>query len=202
MALPYILSLGNRPYLGFAYGVWAAVSTAYNAALNAYSFALELNEDDAGLKSKVAHKELTEWLAESPLQYLYDFRAQVTDYKLQINDMLFTAEKLVLQSHLAEKGEFGHKIFDYVYLPMLIDKYNLLSDIIKGILTEEEAEALKAKHIAIVSEQQHYECVEVRYTEDNNYHNDIKNYHCFNMDNQLLDHFTISNDGAIRFVEH
>jgi hypothetical protein len=42
MALPAILAMANRPYLGFVYGAWVAATTAYNAVENAYSFVLEL----------------------------------------------------------------------------------------------------------------------------------------------------------------
>jgi tetratricopeptide (TPR) repeat protein len=102
MALPYILAMCNRPYLGFAYGILVAASTAYTAALNAYSFVLELKEKDANLKSTVAYKELVEWLAASSLQTLYDFEACATEYKLQINDLLF--EKAIVKAKT--QGEF------------------------------------------------------------------------------------------------
>jgi tetratricopeptide (TPR) repeat protein len=46
MALPAILAMANRPYLGFVYSVWMAASTAYNAVENAYSFALELSNEE------------------------------------------------------------------------------------------------------------------------------------------------------------
>jgi Tfp pilus assembly protein PilF len=45
MALPAVLAVLNRPYLGFIYGVWMAASTAYNAIENAYSFASALTEE-------------------------------------------------------------------------------------------------------------------------------------------------------------
>jgi hypothetical protein len=34
------------------------------------------------------------------------------------------------------QGEFDQKVFYYVYLPGLIEKHNLLSDVIKSIVTE------------------------------------------------------------------
>jgi tetratricopeptide (TPR) repeat protein len=102
MALPYILAMCNRPYLGFAYGIWVAANTAYTAALNAYSFVQELKEKDANLKSTVAYKELVEWLAASSLQTLYDFEARATEYKRQINDLLF--EKTIVKAKT--QGEF------------------------------------------------------------------------------------------------
>jgi hypothetical protein len=105
IVLPYILAVCNRPYLGFAYGIWAAASTAYNAALNAYSFVLELKEKDANLKSTVAYKELVEWLAASSLQILYGFEACATEYKLQINDLLF--EKTIVKAKT--EGEFEQR---------------------------------------------------------------------------------------------
>jgi hypothetical protein len=72
MALPYILAMCNRPYLGFAYGIWVAASTAYNAVLNAYSFVLELKENDANIKSDVAHKELVERSTVYPSQAVHE----------------------------------------------------------------------------------------------------------------------------------
>jgi hypothetical protein len=180
MALPYILTMCNRPYLGFAYGIWVAASTAYSAVINAYSFALELSEKDANLKSTVAYKELAEWLAVSPLQGAYDFKAQTTEYKLQINDLLFEKEKAIVKAKL--QGEIGQKVFDYVCLPVLAEKYELLNDVIRGTLTEEEAEGLLAKH-----QPQSYEaCLELMAMEG------IKSGHedyCYNMVEQVLDHY-------------
>jgi hypothetical protein len=75
MALPYILAMCNRPYLGLAYGVWVAASTAYNAVLNAYSFALELKGKDSDLKSE----KLAEWMTTSPLQKEYKLEEEKTE---------------------------------------------------------------------------------------------------------------------------
>jgi hypothetical protein len=173
MALPYILAMCNKPYLGFAYGIWVAASTAYSAVLNAYSFALELSENDANLKSTVAHKELVEWLAASPLQGVYDFEARATEYKLQINELLF--EKATVKA----QGEFGQKVFDYIYLPTLTENYSL-STITSGSMVYDFCREAKAPQ-GIESGLEHY--------------------YCYSVERQVLDHVVITGDRGLEVVE-
>jgi hypothetical protein len=196
MFLPALLAMANRPYLGFVYGVWIATSTVYNTALNAYSLTLDLSHDDARLKSTTAYKNLAEQLAASPLQALHDFGAQATEYKLQINDMLFEKEKAIIKAHLP--GEFGQKVFDYVHLPALTESYGLMKNMIRGTLTEEEAKTLLLKQVTITHGSLHYNlCLEARSLQDDN----VEHYYCYNLEEQLLDHVTITGGNNLEVVE-
>jgi hypothetical protein len=198
MALPVILAMANRPYLGVAYGAWIATSTAYGAITNAYSFATELGSSDATLRSAVAYKNLAEWLMASPLQTLHDFGAEVQEYKLQINDLLFEKEKAIIQAQV--KDEFGQKVFDYIYMPELIEKYVLLNDVIIGKLTEEEAQSLKSKPITISYGALEYDhCVKVEdYTK---LEEETEHYYCCNIAGQVLDHVALT-DGSLEVLKN
>jgi hypothetical protein len=206
MALPYILAVGNRPYLSFAYVLCVTMQTMYNAIDNAYGFILELMSENAVLKSAIAYKELTEWLSFSPLQGMYNFESCAREYKLLINSLLFEKEKSIIGAKMKAKGEFGQEVFDYVHLPTLVEKYELLNAVVRGVLTEEEAVDLQAKHIAITSQAQNYEhCVEVRSAgNDGRYSYGDKvasEYYCYNMVDQVLDYVLLTEGNNILVIE-
>jgi hypothetical protein len=199
MALPVILTLATRPYLGLAYGAWITASTAYGAITNAYSFALEFSDEDAALRSAKAYKDLAVTLSASPLKSLYDFESKATEYKIQINDLLFDKEKAKIEAKMKEHGEFEQKIFDYIHLPSLDKNYGLMSDVIRGILTEEEAQALQANHVTITSKQQSYEhCMELMSEGSKS----SSEYYCYNLSDQVLDHVELTAKGGIVIIEH
>jgi hypothetical protein len=196
MALPIILAIANRPYLGLAYGAWMTASTAYGAITNAYSFAMELSDNDATLRSAMAYKDLTVTLASSPLQAVYDFEVKVQEYKLQINDLLFEKEKSTIQTQV--KDEFEQKVFDYICLPELIEKYILLNDVIRGELTEGEAQSLKSKPVAISYGALKYDyCVK---TEDPR-EETTEHYYCCNIGEQILNHVVLTGSGRLEILE-
>jgi tetratricopeptide (TPR) repeat protein len=198
MALPFILAMANRPYLGVAYGVWMTASTAYCAITNAYSFATEFRSNDAALRSAKAYKDLSELLASSPLQSLYDFEAKVKECKLQVNDLLFEKEKSIIQAKV--KDEFGQKVFNYVYLPELIEKYVLLNDVIRGKLAEEEAQSLKSKPIAISYGALEYDRCMI--LEDSaRLEGAAEHYYCCNIAGQILDHVVLTSSGSLEVLE-
>jgi hypothetical protein len=198
MALPVILAMVNRPYLGIAYAAFMVASTAYGAITNAYSFVLEVSDEDAGLRSTIAYKDLTVTLAASPLQAVYDFESKAKEHKLQINDLLFEKEKSILQAQM--KDEFGQKVFYYIYMPELIEKYVLLNDIIRGELTEEEAQNLKSKPIAISYGALEYDyCVKVE--DPTRLEEETEHYYCCNIAGQVLDHVVLT-DGSLEVLEN
>jgi hypothetical protein len=196
MALPVILAMANRPYLGFAYGAWIATSTTYGAITNAYSFATEIGSSDLALRSATSYKDLAEWFAASPAQALHDFVAKAKEYKLQINDLLFEKEKSILQTQI--KGEFGQKVFDYIYLPELLEKYVLLNGMTRGELTEEEAQSLKSKSVAISYGALKYDrCVRTENSRDEA----SEYYYCCNTAGQILDHVVLTG-GRLEVLEN
>jgi tetratricopeptide (TPR) repeat protein len=198
MALPVILAVANRPYLGIAYGAWMTAVNAYGAITNAYSFATEFRSNDAALRSAMAYKDLAEWMAASPLQTLYDFGAKVKEYKLQVNDLLFEKEKSIIQAKV--KDEFSQKVFNYVYLPELIEKYVLLNDVIRGKLTEEEAQSLKSKPIAISYGALEYDHCMI--LEDSaSLEEAAEHYYCCNIAGQILDHVVLTSSGSLEVLE-
>jgi hypothetical protein len=199
MALPVILAMANRPYLGLAYGAWMAAVNAYGAVTNAYSFVLELSDEDIGLRSAMAYKDLAVTLAGSPLQSLYDFESKATEYKIRVNDLLFDKEKAIVEAQMEEHGEFGQKVFEHISLPFIVEKYALMSDVIRGILTEEEAQDLQANHVTITSKQQSYEhCMELMSEGSKS----SSEYYCYNLSDQVLDHVELTAEGGIVIIEH
>jgi tetratricopeptide (TPR) repeat protein len=198
MTLPIILAMANRPYLGLAYGAWMSTVNAYSAITNAYSFSLEVSDEDASFRSAMAYKDLSVTLASSPLQSLYDFESKATEYKLQINDLRFEKEKAIFQSQM--QGEFGQKVFDYIYLPELIEKYVLLNDVIRGELTEEEVQSLESKPIAISYGELEYDhCVKTE--EPTMLEETAEHYYCCNIAGQLLDHVVITSSRSLEVLE-
>jgi hypothetical protein len=197
MALPVILAMVNRPYLGLAYGAWITASTAYGVITNAYSFATEFRSNDAALRSASAYKDLAEWMSDSPLQALHDFGAKVKEYKLQVNDLLFEKEKSIIQAKV--KDEFGRKVFDYIYLPELIEKYVLLSDVIKGKFTEEEAQSLKSKPAISYGALEYDHCA--RAEDFARLWEEAEHYYCCNIAGQILDHVVLTSSGSLEVLE-
>lgn len=122
-ALPYILIQVGNPYLSLAYGTLMAMYTVGNAISNAYEFATELMAKDAALKSAEAYKSLFEWCSASPLQAVYDFKADAMNYKLQVNAILFEREKLEAKAQTYDKPEFGQKAFDYCKEAKVDERY-------------------------------------------------------------------------------
>jgi hypothetical protein len=199
MALPYILLRANRPHLSFAYGVLVALSTAYDATSNIYSFASELvNIDDTTLKSYRAYKGLVEILAVSPLQLLYDFNSFINEYNLQINAILLRKEKLAIEAQLQEQGEFGQKLLDYIYLPALTAKYDLLNNAIIGTITEEKkAEVSKFKPAYSLHSYDH--CIETNVALSSE--EGTERYYCYNVERQVIDHILIVGDNDLEVLE-
>jgi hypothetical protein len=200
----------ERPYLGFAYGAWMAMNTAYNAITNAYSLALELADENAIFKSTAAYRDITKIFSESPLQRIYDFDAASKSYEIQINNLLCERTKLEQKIQLEEEqGQFGKKLFDYIYNPMIEEQCSILNQITTGFITKEEAEAeaLKDKHITIASEQQSYEhCIEAKAStsHDKNNNNPVdtsKQYYCFNVEEQILDLIIVNDNGSFEVLE-
>ena len=201
MALPFGVARINNPYLTFVHSIAMAGYIGYSAVTHAYSFCFG-NDPDFVLRSTTAYKDLFSTLSQTPLQRLYDFTVHTKKYELQVNDMLFEREKLAVQIQLAEKGKFGQKIFDYIYLPALTEKYSLLNDIIRGTLTTEEAETLKTRHISITSYNRNYDhCMEIKNV-DNMPSTDVKRYYCYNDEQQLFEQVLVGNDNQLEVLEH
>ncbi|MEI6187916.1 MAG: hypothetical protein WCP46_05385, partial [Alphaproteobacteria bacterium] len=228
MALPSLLAYTAIPHLGLAYGIGMAGYTGYSAITNAYSFYLERTSDvESILRSIIAYRDLAKTFSESPLQQLYDFTKITKGYEVELNNITLAAEKKALKSKLVEeKGEFGQKLYDHIYESLLEEKYNLLNQVLQGIITEEEKETLKAKHVTISSGEQNYEhCMEIKdavnnnendsassssksrsnknskaSTGDENNNADIKHYYCYNDEKKLLDYVLIG-DNHFEVVE-
>jgi hypothetical protein len=200
MALPSMLAYTAIPYLGFAYSVGMTIYTGYSAFNNAYSFYLERNDVESMLRSTIAYKDLTKTLSESPLQQLYDFASITKGYEVQINKIHLAMEKAAIKTQLEEKGEFGRKLYEYIYEASVEEKYDLLNKVLQGSITGEEAEAIKAKHIKIISDDQSYEhCMEVSNTDaDTN----GEHYYCYNEEQEVLNHILIGDNNYIEIIEN
>lgn len=197
MALPSILAYtGILPYVGFAYGALITAYTGYNAISNVYTLYKEYGTVEWQLKSAMAHKDLFEILAKSPMQQMHDFVTDSKQYELKINTINLEIEKTQIKQQLEAKGEFGNKLYAYIYAPMLEEKYSLLIKV---------TEALKAKHIALTVDKQYYQhCIENK--SFNNIEIDKKPdqtqevyYYCYNEEQQILDQILIGENG--KYVE-
>ncbi len=188
MLIPAVISFVAIPYVGFMYGATLATHGGYSAINNAYSLYQEYNSVEWQLKSVIAYKDISEFLANSPLQQTHNFTTKSKYYEVKINDISLEIEKTQIKQQLEIKGEFGQKLYDYVYTPMLEEKYDSLNKMIQGGFTEEQVEALKSKHVAITIEGQSYEhCMKIiKLKEDK-----IDHYYCYNEEQQILDHVLI-----------
>ena len=200
MALPGLLAYTAIPCLGLAYGIGMAVYTGYSAITNAYSFYLERTSDvESMLRSTMAYKDLTKILSESPLQQIYDFASTARGYEFELNSIALVAEKEALKSKLVEeKREFGQKLYDHIYEPLLEEKYNLLNQVLQGNIAQEEAKILKAKHIKIESDNPSYEhCMEIK---DKDVDTNSEHYYCYNYEKKQLDYVLIG-DNLLEVIE-
>jgi len=200
IALPSLLAYTAIPYLSLGYGIGMAAYTGYSAITNAYSFYLERTSDvESMLRSTMAYKDLTKILSESPLQQIYDFASTARGYEFELNSIALVAEKEALKSKLVEeKREFGQKLYDHIYEPLLEEKYNLLNQVLQGNIAQEEAKILKAKHIKIESDNPSYEhCMEIK---DKDVDTNSEHYYCYNYEKKQLDYVLIG-DNLLEVIE-
>jgi preprotein translocase subunit SecA len=197
MSLPYMLSHTNKP-IALSYGFSMAVYSGYNAIANAYSFMQE-DSIEAKLKSAGAYQDLAQAFAASSLQHVYDFKTKAQEYQLQLNNLMLTIEKSSVQKQLQAQGEFGQKLYDYIYAPALDEKYDLLNRVAQGEVTAEEAENLKAKEFELsFIDQPNKHCRQFHSANDNI---PGEHYYCFNQDEQTIEHIVVSGDQRFEVVE-
>jgi len=202
MAVPTVLGyVVGIPYIGFLCIGGMTAYAGYSVMINSHSFYQEYMSEENELKSAVAYRDLFKLISESLLQHIYDFDDSVRSYDIRINNLMAFFEKAVIKAQLEEKGEFGQKLYEYIYAPSIEEKYVLANKILQGELTEIEAEGLKAKHITLTLGEQSYEhCVESNNSGNSN--KDVEHYYCYNDGAEVLDHITIRNDGNVEVIEH
>ncbi len=151
---------------------------------------------DAGrIKSITAYKNSFQALSETPLQKLYDFASLSVKYSNSINNVKHNMETENIKKFLSTKGEFGQKLYDYIYAPVIKEKYDLLNKIAQSTLTEEQADTLRTKHLTIELEGRSYDhCIE----KDVSYK--TKDFYCYNDEMQVIDHIVIGADNIVREV--
>ena len=193
MLVPAALSFIAIPYFGFMYGVTLTIYSGYGAINNAYSFYQEYYEKNFGLKSITVYKNLFESLSNSPLQYTYDFISKAKEYEIKLNNIKLEQEKTYIKERLEEKGEFGQKLYEYIYSPIIKEKYKLQNKIVQGILTGDEANNLKAKYIQIMDYDY---CMEVISLKEDKF----DHYYCYNEEQQILDHIMIIGEAYVEKI--
>lgn len=109
--------------------------------------------------------------------------------------------------NLREKGEFGQKLYDYIYTPAVEEKYDLLNKVLQGVLTAEDAESLQSKQIELELEKQSYKhCIEIKNTNivnsDRSFDNNKTHYYCYNDTQPILIHIAIGNPNDIEIIEY
>jgi hypothetical protein len=210
MALPSLLAYTAIPHLGLAYGIGMAAYTGYSAITNSYSFYLERSSNiESTLKSLMDYRDLMQVLSQSQLQQVYDFATTYKGYEIEINNLALESERKVLKAKLNEKSEFSQKLYDYIYKPVLEEKYTLLNELLLGNIIEKEIEVLKAKHIKI-ADNNYQHCIEMRDITDDGISSNGKNgtndritehYYCYNDGEEILDHIVISKDNSFEVIE-
>ncbi|MCT4635303.1 MAG: tetratricopeptide repeat protein [Rickettsiales bacterium] len=203
MALPIIIE-STGPYLSFTYGAGITLYSGYIAITNLYSFYQEYGSVKFELKSTTAYKDITKVVSSSPLQQIYDFAVTSKQYQIKINNINLDLEKTAIKTQLEAKGDFGKKLYEYVYSPILDVKYDLLNKIILGELTEEQFESLRAKHIKITIDNQAYDhCIEINSIKEFSYAGNSatnrESYYCYNEEQQILDHILVGKN--LEYVE-
>jgi len=188
MFIPAAISFLAIPYVGFVYSATLTIYNGYSTITNVYSFYQEYNTIEWQLKSAAAYEGLYKILANSPLQQAYDFASNAKLYEVKANSIRLEIEKVHIQHQLEAKGQFGLKLYEYIYVPTLEKKYTLLNKVTYGELTKEQTETFKAKHVAITIEEQSYEhCIEIMKLKEE----EIEHYYCYNEEQQILDHVLI-----------
>ncbi len=192
MFISAVMSFVAIPYIGFTYGTALSIYSGYSAVNNAYLFYQEYNAIEWQLKSVIAYKDVSEFLTNSPLQQIYNFAASHKYYEIKINDINLEIEKAQARQQLEIKGEFANKLYDYIYIPLLEEKYLLLNKVTNGELTKEQTEALKVKHVPVTIEEQSYEhCIGIVKLKEAK----ADHYYCYNEEQQILDHVLIGKSG-------
>lgn len=193
LVLPFVINSLGVPYLGFAHSLSMAIYSGYNVIDNGYSFCLEFNSSEFELRSGAAYKALAQTLLYSLLQFLYTFKDVAKGYDLRANNIKLDLAKVVIKAKLEAQGEPYQKTYEYVYNPLLEEKYRLSNQSVQGRITREEV----AKHSTIISNEQSYEnCMGIKNILDNI----ASNYDCSTQnDNKILDHVFISVSGYNHF---
>ena len=198
MLIPAAISFVAIPYVGFIYGTTLTIYSGYGAITNAYSFYQEYYEENSGLRSITAYKNLYHILSNSSLQSIYDFAFTYKKYALKLINIQLEKEKTGFKQLSEAKGEFGEKLYDYIYAPMLEAKYDLLNKIIQGDLTATGAEALEAKHLQLTMANQSYDhCMEIRDLKEEK----SDHYYCYNEEQQILDHIIIIGNTYVEKID-
>ena len=158
MLLPKMIASFGIPHIGFAYSFGLAIYGGLNTIANIQSLYNEFNHKDFKLNSNIAYQNIAEKLSTTYLQNLYDFTSKAKEY-----------EKEAYKIKLEEKGEFGQRLYEYIYSRVIDEKYDLQTN-------------LKAKHIKVLNYDHCMEVIELK-EEDLSDH-----YYCYNEEQQILDH--------------
>ncbi len=169
MLLPTMLASFGVPCIGFGYSIGLTAYAGYNFVLNAYSFYNEFNQKDFKLNSNIAYQALAETLSATYLQTLYDFTVKAKEY-----------EKTAYKVSLAEKGEFGDKLYEYIYSRVVDEKYHPQNN-------------SKAKHIKVMDYDHCMEIIELKAEESDH-------YYCYNEEQEILDYIVIVGESYIEKV--
>ena len=134
MVLPGIALAGVSPCLTLAYTAFMAMFTGYHAVTNVYFFFYSRE-----VHSYVAYKDFSKWLAEKP--GFQAFESKTKEYELKINDIQAEIEHHATETNLlSEQGEFGAKIYQHIYAPVITAKHDLQQSVIEGLIPQEAAD--------------------------------------------------------------
>lgn len=129
-----------------------------------------------------------------------NFYTFVDHYSNKLNSKdLKAIEETQINEFTNNMGEFGQKLKTHIYLPLLDEKYDLISRVEQGKITQQEADNLRTKHFVIELENRLYDhCIEVKssfFDENKDY------YHCYISDKEIIDRVIIGENNTIERVE-
>lgn len=167
MILPTIIASFGISYIGFSYSVGLTIYGGFNAIDNMKSLYNEFYQKDFNLNSNIAYQNIAEKLSNTCLQNLYDFASKAKDY-----------EKAAYKIKLEEKGEFGKKLYEYIYSRVIDEKYDLQNN-------------SKSKQIKIMDYDYCIKIIEFKEEESDH-------YYCYNEEQEILDHIVIIGEAYIQ----
>jgi hypothetical protein len=125
MALPEIIGYVIAAPIRLAFASGIAIYGGYSSATNIYSFYQAYGSTASELKSAKAYQDFTQTLANSPLQYIYDFASISQGYEIRINNINLALEKEILATQLETTIEFDYPMHDYIYATAIEENHEL-----------------------------------------------------------------------------
>ncbi len=183
LLLTRMMGTADVSYPGTSLGLLSSLGLIAMYGDNLYTRVMEYMSDVGHLKSRTAYKDVFKFLSNSPVKYLYDFSSLAIKYEIDVNNFKLSKELEHAKLRLDSREEFGQKLYEHIFAPVIQAQYDLLNKVAKGELTQEVADILMPKHLVIALEGRAYDhCV----TKDSD-----NVYYCYNDNLKVIDKVVI-----------